>query len=594
MFGLTMDQTAAIAIVVIMLAVFIWDKWRYDVVAMGALLAGLIVGVVPQDNAFVGFSDQVVVVMASVLVVSKAIARSGVLDRFVRKLLTGVHSPSAQIGLLSGAVGLLSAFVKNVGTLGIFMPIAIQIARRSKQSPSIYLMPLAFASLIGGTITQIGTSPNLLIATVRQDLKGEPFSVFDFAWVGLPLTLICVAILMITWRFLPHREGTAAAGEKFSIEDYTTELIVSAESPLVGKTIGDLEKKGGGEAVVLAVMREGGHNYIPNASWPLFAGDIIMLQAEPSTIKELVEESKLEMANARELAKADEDENDELSTVEVIVTADSPIVGHTPRTIAMRQRYDVNLLAVSRAGSHRAARLQSHTFAVGDVIVLQGWAKGLQQTQAEMGLLPLADRSIGFGGTSPGLISFTVLAIAMVLITLKIVTVAVGFFAAAAVVLLAKQIPLKNAYEAIEGPVIVLLACLIPVAQTLQSTGVSDIIGQHLASVGSQVPGTIAVGMMLGSAMILTPFLNNAAAVLMLGPVAAVVAQSLGYNADPFLMAVALGCACDFLTPIGHQNNLLVMGPGGYRFADYARLGAPLSLAILLIGTPLIVFFWPL
>lgn len=594
MFGLTMDQTAAIAIVVIMLAVFIWDKWRYDVVAMGALLAGLIVGIVPQENAFVGFSDQVVVVMASVLVVSKAIARSGVLDRFVRKLLTGVESPSAQIGLLSGAVGLLSAFVKNVGTLGIFMPIAIQIARRSKQSPSIYLMPLAFASLIGGTITQIGTSPNLLIATVRQDLTGEPFSVFDFAWVGLPLTLICVVILMITWRLLPHREGTASADDKFSIEDYTTELIVSPESSLVGKTIGDLEKVGGGEAVVLAVMREGGHNYIPNSTWPLFAGDIIMLQAEPATIKELVKETKLEMANVRELAKADEDEKDELSTVEVIVTADSPIVGHTPRSIAMRQRYDVNLLAVSRAGSRRSARLQSHRFNVGDVIVLQGWAKGLQQTQADMGLLPLADRSIGFGGTSPGLISFAVLAVAMVLITLKLVTVAVGLFAAAAIVLLAKQIPLKDAYEAIEGPVIVLLACLIPVAQTLQSTGVSDIIGQHLASIGSQVPGTVAVGMMLASAMILTPFLNNAAAVLMLGPVAAIVAKSLGYNADPFLMAVALGCACDFLTPIGHQNNLLVMGPGGYRFSDYARLGAPLSLTILLVGTPLIVFFWPL
>ena len=341
-------------------------------------------------------------------------------------------------------------------------------------------------------------------------------------------------------------------------------------------------------------MREGGHNYIPNSTWPLFAGDIIMLQAEPATIKELVKETKLEMANVRELAKADEDEKDELSTVEVIVTADSPIVGHTPRSIAMRQRYDVNLLAVSRAGSRRSARLQSHRFNVGDVIVLQGWAKGLQQTQADMGLLPLADRSIGFGGTSPGLISFAVLAVAMVLITLKLVTVAVGLFAAAAIVLLAKQIPLKDAYEAIEGPVIVLLACLIPVAQTLQSTGVSDIIGQHLASIGSQVPGTVAVGMMLASAMILTPFLNNAAAVLMLGPVAAIVAKSLGYNADPFLMAVALGCACDFLTPIGHQNNLLVMGPGGYRFSDYARLGAPLSLTILLVGTPLIVFFWPL
>jgi len=594
MLGLTPDQAAAIAIVVIMLGVFVWDRWRYDLVAVGALLAAIGVGIVPQDKAFVGFSDQVIVVMASVLVVSKAIARSGVLDRLVRRLMKGVDSPSSQIGLLSLSVGLLSAFVKNIGTLGIFMPIAIQIARRSKQSPSIYLMPLAFASLIGGTITQIGTSPNLLISTVREDLTGEGFSVFDYAWVGLPLTLLCVAFLTVGWRVLPRdRQGTAMADERFSIEDYTTELVVGQSSPLVGKTVGDLEHAGTGDAVVVAVMREGGHNYIPNPNWPLFAGDIVTIQAEPATIKELVEESRLDLAHARQLTKAN-GERDELSTVEVIVTADSPIVGHTPRSLSLRQRYDVNLLAVSRAGSHRAARLQSHTFAVGDVIVLQGWEKGMQQTMADLGLLPLADRSLGLGQPTRGLVALAVLAVAMVLITFKLVTVAVGFFAAAAIVMISRQIPMKDAYEAIEGPVIVLLACLIPIAHSLQATGVTDIIGHQLAAIGSQVPGYIAVGMMLAVAMMLTPLLNNAAAVLMLGPVAGVVAKSLNYNPDAFLMAVALGCACDFLTPIGHQNNLLVMGPGGYRFNDYWRLGAPLSLIVLLVGTPLLIVFWPL
>lgn len=594
MLGLTPEQAAAIAIVVIMLGIFIWDRWRYDVVAMGALLAALAVGIVPQDKAFVGFSDQVIVVMASVLVVSKAVARSGVLDRAIRRLLRGVDSPSAQVGALSLSVGLLSAFVKNVGTLGIFMPIAIQIARRSKQSPSIYLMPLAFASLIGGTITQIGTSPNLLISTVREDLTGEPFGVFDYAWVGFPLTILCVTFLTFGWRLLPKgRQGTATSDSRFSIEDYTTELVVGKDSPLINKTVGDLEKAGGGDAVVIAVMREGGHNYIPNPSWPLFAGDIVTVQAEPSTMKELIEQFQLDLAHARELRKLTSDHG-ELATVEVIVTADSPVVGHTPRSMRLRQRYDVNLLAVSRAGSHRAVRLQSHTFAVGDVIVLQGWETGLQQTMADLGFLPLADRSLSLGRPSRGLVSLAVLAMAMVLITFKLVTVAVGFFAAAVIVMIAKQISLKDAYEAIEGPVIVLLACLIPIAHSLQTTGVTDIIGHYLAAVGSQVPGYMAVGMMLAVSMLLTPLLNNAAAVLMLGPVAAVVAKSLQYKPDAFLMAVALGCACDFLTPIGHQNNLLVMGPGGYRFNDYWKLGAPLSLMVLLCGTPLLIFFWPL
>ncbi len=182
----------------------------------------------------------------------------------------------------------------------------------------------------------------------------------------------------------------------------------------------------------------------------------------------------------------------------------------------------------------------------------------------------------------------------IVLIGMKFVTVAVGFFAAAFLTILLKQISLKDAYESIEGPVLVLLASLIPVAKSLQTTGVTDLIGKAIASIATQIPGSASVALMMAAAMILTPFLNNAAAVLMLGPVAAVVANTLGYNADPFLIAVALGCACDFLTPIGHQNNLLVMGPGGYKFTDYWKLGLPVSLIVLAAGTPLILWAWPL
>lgn len=592
MTGLTVDQMAAIAIVVVMLCFFIWDRWRYDVVALCALLAAVAAGTVPSEKAFIGFSDQVIAVIASVLVVSKAIARSGMLDRLARRLLNGVDSPSLQIGLLSAVVAFLSAFVKNVGTLGIFMPIAIQVARRSKQSASIYLMPLAFASLIGGTITQIGTSPNLLISTVRQDVVGEPFRMFDYAWVGLPLTLMAIVFLTFGWRLLPKdRKGAPSAEERFSIEDYTTELVVGEKSPLVGKSVGDLEKAG--EIVVAAVIREGGHNYIPSPHWPLFAGDILVVQAEPSALKNVLDEAKLDLAHAAELRK-EEGQRDELSSVEAVVGADSPLIGRTARNFALRQRYDVNVLAVSRAGRRRAARLQTHEFGVGDVVVLQGWEKNLQETLSDLGLLPLADRAITLGKTSQGLIPLAVLAVAMVLISLKAVTVAIGFFAAAVAVILLKQISLKDAYESIEGPVIVLLAALIPIAQSLQTTGVTDLLGESMAAAGAGLPGFMALGMMLASAMILTPFLNNAAAVLMLGPVSAVVATTLGYSPDPFLMAVALGCACDFLTPIGHQNNLLVMAPGGYRFGDYWRLGLPLSLMVLCGGTALIMLVWPL
>ncbi len=592
--GLTLDQIFAIAIVVGMLAFFIWDRWRYDVVALTALLTALAAGIVPAEKAFDGFSEPVIVIIVSVLVASKAIAKSGVLERLVRGLLGGVKSPSLQIGFLSASVGLLSAFIKNVGTLGIFMPIAVQVARRAKQSPSIYLMPLAFASLIGGTITQIGTSPNLLISTVRQDLTGEPFRLFDFAWVGLPLTLLTVLYLMVGWRLLPaDRKGKPSAEEQFKIEDYTTELLIDAKSPLVGKSILDLEKSGGGDILVVGVSRDAGHHYIPSASWPIHAGDVVTVQAESSAIQRLIDDRAVKLMHAQDLKESDDD-GDELGTVEAIVTAESPLVGRTPRDLALRRSYDVNLLAVSRAGGRRSARMHSHVFQVGDVVVLQGWANAMQGLVSSLGLLPLADRGLELGKSKKGLIPIGIMAIATLLISMQLLTVAVGFFAAAVLIILFKQISLKDAYELIDGPVIVLLAALIPIAESLQTTGVTGIIGETMARVGTMMPGEYAVAMMMAAAMALTPFVNNAAAVLILGPVAGVVAKTLGYSPDPFLMAVALGCACDFLTPIGHQNNLLVMGPGGYRFTDYIRLGLLLSVLILVAGTLLILYFWPL
>lgn len=592
MLQVTAPQIAATTIVVLMLAAFIWDRWRYDVVALVALLSGVAVGVVPQDDAFSGFADSVIVVIAAALVVSKAIAQSGILDRMVRRLLRTGSGTQVEIGSLCLAVALLSAFVKNVGTLSIFIPIAIQVARRAKKSPSLYLMPLAFASLIGGTITLIGTSPNLLISTVRAGQMGTPFSFFDFAWVGLPLMFLVVAFLTVGWRLLPaeRRSGAPAEGS-FSIEDYTTELELPAGSSLIGKTVGDLERASD-NVVVLAIIRDSGHHYIPSQSWPLYAGDIVAVRAEPAQIKALVDEAGLVLMHARDLPEGEG--RSELAVSEAIVTPNSPLIGKTPRSIALRRAYDVNLLAVSRAGRHRGDVLPDHVFQVGDVVVLQGWEAALPGTIVELGLLPLADRSLALGKVSGGAVSLFVMVLALVLIAFKVVNVAIGFAAAAVVLIALRQIAVKEAYEAIEGPILVLLAALIPIAKSLQTTGVTDILGHYLAAFGALVPGYVAVGMMLAAAMIVTPFLNNAAAVLMLGPVAGVVASSLGYKPDAFFIAVALGCACDFLTPIGHQNNLLVMGPGGYRFSDYWRLGLPISLLVLVAGTPLIIFMWPL
>ena len=587
-----LNQIEAFTIVGAMLALFVWDRLRYDLVAALALLAAMLTGIVPAEKAFEGFANQVIIIIASVLVVSRAIARSGMIDAALRRVMQRIASPSAQIGILTACVTFLSAFMKNVGTLGIFMPIAIQTAGRSKRSASIYLMPLAFGSLIGGTITLIGTSPNLLISTVRQEVEGKPFHLFDFVPVGLPLSVLALGFLTFGWRLIPQRSGQRPAEDAFDIDHYTSELRVTDGSPLVGQTVAALEAVGEGELTVAAVIRDGRRRAMPPAHWELIAGDLVAVQADPALLKKLVDEAKLEVAAAERLS--DSEQKDDVTVVEAVVTEGSLLVDRTATGLHLRQRFDVNLLAVSRAGERLGARLHRLRFRAGDVVALQGWEMDLPTTLAELGCLPLADRRLMLGQKRTGSWSLVILVVAMILVTVNVIPVVTAFFGSAVLVVLTRQITLKDAYDAIEWPVIIMLGCLIPVGEALKETGGTEHLSHALSAAAQFVPVWATLGLVLATAMLVTPLLHHAAAVLVLGPVAASLAHNLGYQPDAFLMAVALGCSCDFLTPIGHQNNTLVMGPGGYRFSDYWRLGLPLSILVLLLGTPLILAVWPL
>lgn len=586
-------QIEIFAIIGVMIVVFMSDRLRYDVVAALALVAATLLGVVPANKAFTGFANPVIVIIASVLVVSRAIAASNVLEVWVGTLLARIQSTSLQIGILAAAVSYLSAFIKNVGTLGIFMPLAIRTARRSGQSPSSFLMPLAFGSLVGGTITKIGTSPNLLISSVREELGGAPFRLFDFVAVGLPLTTLAVVFLAFGWRLLPRREGQKPADEAFSIESYTTELRVAADKDTKDMTVGKLEADSEDEVSIAAIVREGGRRYVPNATWRIYAGDVLVVLADPKAVEKLVAKHGFEVAGAKELGESDR-KSDEMDVAEFIVPADSMLVGGTPTSLNLRQRYGVNLFAVRTAHNALSTRLHKHRFAAGDVVLLQGWGKTLADSVDDLGVLPLADRKLTLGKQASGLVPLGLLALALVLVGFGLVDVEVAFFAAAVLTVLLKQVSLKDAYGAIEWPVIVMIGCLIPVGEAMKDTGAAALVSHVLANAAHQLPAWGAVGLVIVVAMLMTPLLHHAAAVLVLGPVAASLAASLGFHADAFLMAVALGCACDFLTPIGHQNNTLVMAPGGYRFGDYWRLGLPLTVMVLVLGTPLILWRWPL
>lgn len=591
---MTTIQIEAFAVIGCMFVLFATDRLRYDVVAMLALLAAVLLGVVPQDKAFSGFSNSVIIIIASVLVVGRAIAISGVLENVVHVLLRRIVSPSVQIMILTACVTFLSAFMKNVGTLAIFMPIAIQTARRSHQPRSIYLMPLAFGSLVGGTITLIGTSPNLLISTVRVELGGQPFRMFDYAPVGLPLACLTVLFLGFAWRVLPRDRVTqAGADEKFSIRHYTTELLIPEHSPAAGKTVGEFETAVDNEISVVTIIRDGGQRYIPAGYWTLFSGDVIAVQGDPVNVKNAMDFGKLTLSGTASLVPPGTKAGD-MQVVEAVVTPNSALMNETPESLDLRGRYRLNLLAVSRGGAPIDTSLRAHRFHDGDVAILEGWGSALSGTLQDLGLLPLADRGLTLGRSGRALLPLVVLLVAMALIAFGKLPAEVAIFGAAVVLILLKQISLKDAYDAIDWPIIIMLGCLIPVGHALKDTGATDIIAGVLTQGASHMPPYLALAAILLTAMLVTPLLHHAAAVLVMGPVAATVATNLHFNVDPFLMAVALGACSDFLTPIGHQNNMLVMGPGGYRFGDYWKMGLPLSIMVTVVGTALIMMVWPL
>jgi di/tricarboxylate transporter len=593
---LTLPQIEALAIVAGMLVLFVSDRLRYDLVAAIALSAAVLSGIVPAKKAFEGFASPVIIIIASVLVISRAVTVSGVIDTVMRRVLRRLDSTTLQVGALTAAVSFLSAFVKNVGALGIVMPVALQAAERRNRPVSRYLMPLAFGSLIGGTITQIGTSPNVLISEVRQQVMGQPYHLFDYTPVGLPLTCVAVAFLSVGWRLLPaNRRGQPTPEKRFAIEDYTSEALLPEDSPLVGKTVADLEALGDDEVAVAGIIREQSHRYVPRRNWTLYAGDILVLQGDPTALQPVVDQAKLKLLGAEEMAALKpSDKDDVLETAEAVVAPDSLLIGNTPLDLHLRQNYEVNLVALSRAEERATARLRNSRFAPNDILMLQGRQRPLSRALTELGLLPLAERNLAIGRPRWRWLPLLILLAAMFAMALGAVEVEVGFFVAATLIVLLRLITPREAYDAVEWPIIVMLGCLIPVGEALKDTGAAKLMADGLTLLAAQLPAYFAVGLIMVVSMLVTPLLHHAAAVLLMGPVAAAVAKNLGLGVDPFLMAVAFGAASDFLTPIGHQNSTLVMGPGGYRFSDYWRLGLPLSILVAVLGTWLILLTWPL
>ncbi len=591
---MTTPQLLAFGILGATMILFIWGRWRYDLVALMALLASIVAGTVPAKKAFSGFSDDIVIIVASALVVSGAIARSGIIESSVRFISTHVQRVQWQLTVLVGSVTFLSALVKNIGALAMLMPAALKIARKSEVSPSVFLMPMAFGSLLGGLITLIGTSPNIIVSRVREQMTGEPFKMFDYAPVGFGLSLAGMIFLHFGYRLLPGgRQATPTMGEALDIKDYTTDAKVSDGSKSIGQTAAEFTAANDEEVEITGILRGDSRSKISIQKAILETGDTLMLQGAPDQLERAIVTAGLELAGQGRTAVT-ATRNEDIGVIEAVVTENSPLVRKAAASIALHDRHGVNLLAISRSGERLPQGLRETKLRAGDVIVLQGPLDILPERLVALGCLPLAERTIPLASVRLGLIPVIILAVAMALAALGVVPATVAFFGAAVLAILSGSIPIRAAYEHVEWPILVMLGALIPVSGALQDTGGTQLISHWLSSVASGAPPWAAVTLIMVAAMAATPFLNNAATVLVMAPIAATFATDLQMRPDAFLMAVAVGAGCDFLTPIGHQCNTLVMGPGGYHFGDYARLGAPLSLIVILIGVPLILFWWPI
>jgi di/tricarboxylate transporter len=589
---MTLPQILSVATLAGMMAMFVWGRFRYDVVAILALLASLALGIVSPEKAFTGFSDELVIIVGSALVLSGAVQRSGAVETalaFVSRYVSRVRS---QLLVLTASVGFASALVKNVGALAMLMPAAFQMAKKNDASPSVFLMPMSFAALLGGLMTLVGTSPNIIVSRVREQMIGEPFQMFDYTPVGLGLLLMGLVFLRFGYRLLPRdRRAAPTMGEAMDIRGYITEATLAEGSPAIDETVAAFIERHEHQVTITSILRSGMRS-MPLADTVLRERDTLILGGEPDVLEQVIAGDKLELAG-HDREQPEESKGEEIGVIEAVVNVDSPLIGQTAGRLRLQRRYGVNLIAVSRRGERLVKSLGNTILQGGDVVVLQGALSQLPEKLRDLGCLPLAERALRLGSSRKGLLAIVILAVAMAATAGGLVPVAVAFFTAAGLVIATGALPVREAYEHVEWPILIMLGALIPVSDSLRTTGASNLIAAWLSDIAQGMPPWGALALILAAAMAVTPFLNNAATVLVMAPIAAVFAKQLGYRPDAFLMATAVGAGCDFLTPIGHQCNTLVWGPGGYKFQDYARLGAPLSLMVILVGVPLILFFWP-
>lgn len=575
------------------LVLFVWSKIRYDLVSLLALIFLVVWGIVPANEAFSGFGHPAVITVAAVLIISQALQKSGLVDVIARLLEKIGKNLTLQLIVICSVVAIASSFMNNIGALAILMPVAIHLARKNGYPPSYILMPIAFASLLGGMTTLIGTPPNIIVATFRADVSGEPFGIFDFTPVGFFAVIVGILfITLIGWRLLPTRKPQGSAEDLFKIQNYLTEVKITKDSRLQGTKIADIRQVTTTDVLILSLVRNKTPLYAPSPELELMVGDILLLEAETNDLKNFIDKTKVKLVGGRKFHKQARGSNDILIQ-EAIVQENSPLIGETAASLKMRSRYSINLLAIARRDKQIRQRIDHVQFKAGDVLLLQGRSININDAITSMHCLPLAHRGLSIGKPKRTIFALSVFAIAIILVIADLLPVQIAFSLAAIMMVMSGILHLNDLYTSIDWPVIVLLGAMIPIGVAFETSGGANLITHQIVELGNHFPIWALLGIIMTVTILISSLINNAATVVLMAPIGINIAQELNVSADPFLMAVAIGASCAFLTPIGHQSNTLVLGPGGYKFGDYWRMGLPQEIIIIAISIPLILLFWP-
>lgn len=609
---MTQEQWTILGILLATMVLFLWGRWRHDMVAAAALLASVATGLVPVGLAFAGFGHPAVITVVCVLILSQGLQNTGAVDLLTRKVLPANSGPTLSIAAITALAATLSAFMNNVGALALLLPLALKMASKLDLPPGRVLMPLAFGSILGGMTTLIGTPPNLIVSGFRAESGAGHFSMFDFTPVGLAVAGVGVLfVALVGWRLVPTRKRAGA--ESFETSAYMTEVRIPRGSKAAAMSIREvelaLEPSG---AQIIALVRNEVRFNAPHHNRRLRGDDILVVEAEADTLGEVLAAlgARLEGDLRKSARKGDDAEDgdgdadgdgdtitssgEEVVISEMAVLPGSVLANRSASDVLLRARYGINVLALSRQGRRITKRLRTEPFAPGDVLLLQGPPDSLAAFASQSGCVPLAERDLRIPDRGRLWASIAIMVAAIGSAALGLMPAALAFAAGVLLSMVLQTVPPRTVYQAVDWPVVVLLAALIPVAAAMESTGAAELIARVLIDGVAQGHTVIGLALILVVTMTLSDLMNNAATAAVMCPIAIGIATQLGVSADPFLMAVAVGASCAFLTPIGHQNNTLILGPGGLHFGDYWRLGLPLEILVVVVSVPMILWVWPL